>query len=523
MEEHRSIEREALGRIASLGDLYDARSDQFNGFNIFKTKIPNDAIVSTDNQFMDIDYTMTDSMEEKFKKMDIGGEISVSILGGLVEGKGSASYLSDKKDSARSVRCSLYYKSKTKTESLNIYFDELVNAVSTSALQDTKATHVVAGISWGANATITFDYDNAEKLDKEKIQGAFQAQIKMIVVSVNAKTEVQVKDGTTSKNLNFKIHTFADITAPDEPIPTTPEQALVFLKNMPTHVKGANDGKGKPLSYKLVPISIVQKRFSMACMVDRVLVSLNEHALIEFIRLFDELSEAKQRLYDLWLDMRSHTFCICEDDIRKVKDAKEGVEKSEVMLKSNFAKTLVAVRSGEAGSEQLDKLRSEHIGGQYSANGINLLVDSFSEVMGKISLADFLVTNGVTYIGRGTSFESEMRKNMFGTVYILFFGSEDMNSKDWRKYQNFFIKLIHSKKSDETFLAVDLDQRKDIADKEEVGGGIRICKYRNTRYVSYDLLAGKNKKHVPVPESKYNWNDTSSMLLSCGYIFNLVE
>ena len=86
MEANRTIEREALGRIASIGDLYDARTDHFNGFNIFKSMIPEDAINSTDNPFMDIDYTMSDSLEEKFKKMDISGEISVSILGGLVEG-----------------------------------------------------------------------------------------------------------------------------------------------------------------------------------------------------------------------------------------------------------------------------------------------------------------------------------------------------------------------------------------------------------------------------------------------------
>ena len=83
---------------------------------------------------MDVNYTMSDSLEEKFKKMDIGGEISVSILGGLVKGTGSASYLSDKKDSARSIRCSMHYKSKTKTESLNINFDKLADAVSTSTL-----------------------------------------------------------------------------------------------------------------------------------------------------------------------------------------------------------------------------------------------------------------------------------------------------------------------------------------------------------------------------------------------------
>ena len=180
MAENQTIDREALGRVASLEDLYDARCDTFNGLNIFKTEIPQNAINSTDNSFTELDYSMSDSLEDKFKKMEIGGDISVSILSGMVEGKGSASYLSDKTDSARSVRCSMYYKSKTKAESLKLYSDGLDSAVASHALKDTNATHVVAGISWGANATITFEYANTEKLDRQEIEGAFHAYYHII-------------------------------------------------------------------------------------------------------------------------------------------------------------------------------------------------------------------------------------------------------------------------------------------------------------------------------------------------------
>ena len=70
------------------------------------------------------------------------------------------------------------------------------------------------------------------------------------------------------------------------------------------------------------------------------------------------------------------------------------------------------------------------------------IVDSFSQVTGKMNFADFLAKKGVAYIGRRTSFDCEMRKNMKGFVYILFFGTEDMNSKVWRAYQNYFTNLI---------------------------------------------------------------------------------
>ena len=515
MEENQTIDREALGRVATLGDLYDARYDKFSGLNIFKTKFPQDAIISSDNPSVETDFSTSDSLEDKLKKMEISGEISVSILSGMVEGKGSASYLSDKKDSARSVRCSMYYKSKTKTESLKLYSDGLDAAVAIHALQDTKATHVVAGISWGANATITFEYANTEKSDKQDIAGKFDAHFKKAPMDISGLGKGLSNESTSAKSSNFKIHTFADIAAPNEKIPSTPEEAQIFIQSMPTRVKEYNDGKGKPLTYKLIPISTVQKRFGIDSTVDRVLVSLDEQVLVDFIRLFDEFSKAKQRLFDLCSDIERHLFCVCEEDSRKADDADVGLKKTEAKFRSSFAKTLVEFRSGKVGGDALDELYSKNIEGPFSAKEINKLVDSFGGVTGKMSFADFLSNHGVTYIGRGTLFESEMRKNMKGFVYILFFGTDDMKmSKNWRKYQYYFTKLITQEKTDsqkvdednlETFLAVDLDLRKDIADQEGVAGGIRICKYKKGEIISHDLLTDERNEYKRIAGEIYKF------------------
>ena len=324
-------------------------------------------------------------------------------------------------------------------------------------------------------------------------------------MAVNGNTTGSLKESTSVKDIDFKIHTFADIIMSNEKIPSTPEEAQIFIQKMPTRVKEYNDGRGNPLTYKLIPISIVRKRFGIESTVDRVLASLDEQVLVDFIRHFNEFSEAKQRLFDLCLDIQRHSFCVCEEDIQKASDADVGLKKAEAIFKTSFAKTLVEFRSGKVGNDALDELLSKNVEGPYSAKEINKLVDSFGGVTGKMSFADFLMNHGVTYIGRGTSFESEMRKNMKGFVYILFFGTDDMKmSKVWRKYQYYFTKLITQEKTDsqkvdednlETFLAVDLDLRKDIADQEGVAGGIRICKYRKGQIISHDLLTDERNEY----------------------------
>ena len=243
MEENQTIEREALGRTAGLGELYDARTDDFKSFNIFKTRIPDQALHSNDNHSIDIEYCLTDTLKDKFEKLDINGELSVSVLSGLLTLSGSAKFMNERKESAKSVRCTLYYKSRTKTESLNIFNDDLSGVVSMESLRDIKATHVVVGISWGANATISFDYANTENREKNEIEGAFQAHFeKMKALSLgDAKASIDCKGGEEARNINFKIRIFADIIAQNEPIPQTPEQALEFLRRIPFFVKEAND------------------------------------------------------------------------------------------------------------------------------------------------------------------------------------------------------------------------------------------------------------------------------------------
>ena len=55
---------------------------------------------------------LSDNLEEKFRKLGVDGELRLSILSGMVEPRGSCSYLNEETESASVARMSLVYTVK---------------------------------------------------------------------------------------------------------------------------------------------------------------------------------------------------------------------------------------------------------------------------------------------------------------------------------------------------------------------------------------------------------------------------
>ena len=77
------LSRAALGHVAALGDLYDARTDNFVKMSIFDQHIPESAVTICDNQGIDFELVHSDTYSEKFSKLDVKAELQVLKLQGL--------------------------------------------------------------------------------------------------------------------------------------------------------------------------------------------------------------------------------------------------------------------------------------------------------------------------------------------------------------------------------------------------------------------------------------------------------
>ena len=74
-----TITRQALGRIAMVGDLYDAHTDCFCGRALFNSDLPENAIKLIDEQRTKCEYVFQDSINEKFNKLDVEAELKVRL------------------------------------------------------------------------------------------------------------------------------------------------------------------------------------------------------------------------------------------------------------------------------------------------------------------------------------------------------------------------------------------------------------------------------------------------------------
>jgi hypothetical protein len=74
------LSRAAIGHVASLGDLYDARTDNFVKMLIFNRKIPESAVTISDNQGIDFQLVHTDTYSEKFSKLGVKAELQVQSI-----------------------------------------------------------------------------------------------------------------------------------------------------------------------------------------------------------------------------------------------------------------------------------------------------------------------------------------------------------------------------------------------------------------------------------------------------------
>ena len=102
--------RQALGRRSvELGQLYDARTDSLlAGYSIFTQSIPADLIKKLNISNSTTEFSMGDTLMQKFENMKIDGQLKASFMAGLLKVEGSSRSLSEP--------CSpvtKYYKHKT--------------------------------------------------------------------------------------------------------------------------------------------------------------------------------------------------------------------------------------------------------------------------------------------------------------------------------------------------------------------------------------------------------------------------
>ncbi|KAJ9661307.1 hypothetical protein H2198_002050 [Neophaeococcomyces mojaviensis] len=84
-----TLKRSSLGQEASLGALYDARTDAFLAESLIHGQTPIDAVASTLLDQTKTSISSSASLKEKFEKLGMSNDLLTSFLAGMIETRGS--------------------------------------------------------------------------------------------------------------------------------------------------------------------------------------------------------------------------------------------------------------------------------------------------------------------------------------------------------------------------------------------------------------------------------------------------
>ncbi|TGZ81925.1 hypothetical protein EX30DRAFT_239815 [Ascodesmis nigricans] len=420
-----SVQRPALGQSASLGTLYDARTDTFLPLSLVSGPVPDAAQVIKvfDKAREKFTISSSDTFKEKFIQFGFNQELQASFLGDFVKPEGSARYLNETRDSNLTQHTSLYHKITTVLEKLDFVAPGLKPCLDFSVLNDSPATHIVAEITWGAYTVVRAEHSVTMRDSKSEVEALESLKAELLAL----QSDVERKEGYTGvektsdmKIRQIEVKIFSDVRADNGAEPCTMEGAYEFLSKVPNFIKQANCGKGKPVAYGLLPIPVLSYFFSEELGLPQAkIASLGAESLEKYIQLFDNFRDAQRSLTDYRSLIESHRFCVPEQHIQEIQEFKAKFTVQEATLKSDFIDVVKKIRERKMPKDAFAEVLLKYQDGDM-APGVLPKVLAYTE---KMELADKIIEKGARYIGFG-----EEQTAVDGETYVFHFS--------WKSHPN---------------------------------------------------------------------------------------
>ncbi|XP_042565679.1 uncharacterized protein LOC105901965 isoform X2 [Clupea harengus] len=254
-----TIECAALGRPFQLGMLYDCRNDAL---------IPGVTLWNQDNlqsnksvqqqHNTEFNVTTSDSIEEKSNSLNISGSLKLSLLGGLVNVRGSAKYFQDTKKSHKQSRVTLQYRATTSFETLTMTHLARGQVSHPNVFEDDIATHVVTAILYGAGAYFMFDRESSSEDDRKQVEGDAKLTFdKLKFLKVDAEASLKMDDKEKAAVEKFSCTFHGDFQLKTNP--TSFSDAVSVYRNLPD-LLGENGEHAVPIRVWLYPLLKLDSR-----------------------------------------------------------------------------------------------------------------------------------------------------------------------------------------------------------------------------------------------------------------------
>ena len=411
------LTRSSLGQSASIGDLYDVRTDRFIGQSVVTGSAGPLAINATLMESFQEESLIDDFVYNGMASLANEKELKLSVLIGLVE---------------HTDICFTYGAFLRTVTTLYEQVGSVADIQHLVSSHDVtiseRATHVVVGVMWGATVAVCFDHNDTDVSSGQHLQTAIS------ILQSGAPPNSQV---SCDINNSYIINCFSNCLSSDKQLRhATLADAIALLSKLPRLIHSANNGKGAPLSFILMPLEPTTS----------ALTRIEEPLLTQTLEFIHEVAVENHNAVDISKFVDGHKNYLQEQELRKIDEFLTGFQHAEKALHHDVAGAVVEVRSGQLDPSHLAGILRAFVRGGYSADSLKAFYDSLEPTLQKIDFYDELIHEGGVIIGNSQTNVNDITSG--AEAYILY-ASERAKHKHphiWQENSRAFLDTVRQEK-----------------------------------------------------------------------------
>ncbi|KAF4453669.1 hypothetical protein F53441_3678 [Fusarium austroafricanum] len=466
MNEHA---RPSFGQQVAVGTLYDARLDQFLPSSILPPNPPQGAIVRFPPQLGQEHHNWHAAGSrhiDRFCAMGINHNLTASILSGLIDPKGSATFLKDGISSQDTFYGVVGHIFKTCVERISLREPVLRNVLAHKMFlpADDRATHVVTGIKWGLQSIMTMEHHIDNPNQRMALKTSFSrdlAELHAIVQSIDA---LDFSDNSASNRLQleYDFMLYADTQRDNGIYQQGLPVMCKFVQLGPEQIRSTNGGKGYPISYTLMPVDQLRRFMPDGARLPNGPRLLRTVAnIVPLLTLFDDLNMCKEKLEDYRHSLLGKEQYLDKRHIHEVDDAVVQLDTFRKDLQRGLQKIVAGIKDGTIDNNRIQQLHASY--GSH-AQGISMIAGQQSD---KLKFIQECVHDGATYIGFNGACVNESILSHDPPPYRFFFNNAVLKtSSSWNDRRTALRNFLHNPNNHNHVFIIDCDAPSEYRDLE---------------------------------------------------------
>ena len=279
-------------------------------------------------------------------------------------------------------------------------------------LESGEATHIIAGITYGANAFFRFEKSLSENETKKDVGGSLEIEVKKIPsFNISGDGKVDINEEDKKRVNNVKCEFYGDYTGIH--IPTSFEDAVRVLAQLSSD---ENLARCVPITVSLTPLHSLDSR---ACQLVR---EISEQTVDEAAKIKMYFDEVLEKVHHLMEFKTVKYFALFKEYLESVQIS---FKRAATQFKASLAKTLPRIRGRGEDENELLNLIGEFLASKFSKQNF---VKWYEQQEDELKTLDMILakleTGGITVTKNNGEFRRETmnEKGFEGTfTFILDF------------------------------------------------------------------------------------------------------